>query len=189
MGWFVVWSRVVTKEGWAVLGPGYVATLWPPVPVPRAKMPVLVGRRGGRAVVTHVALAKDTLMPPKLIIKARNSTYEIQLVPLSEAYGVFNGEPHLAMLNCWAEKCDLSPLYVMAYPTGVAEVAYGLVELQKEEGRWRPADRVAGPEALKALGDPELARCLVRSRYMPVRCKEPVEDALPLVEHFLPDRI
>jgi len=182
----VVWSRVVTKEGWAVLGPGYVATLWPPVPVPRAKMPVLVGRRGGRAVVTHVALAKDTLMPPKLIIKARNLTYEIQLVPLSEAYGVFNGEPHLAMLNCWAEKCDLSPLYVMAYPTGVAEVAYGLVELQKEEGRWRPADRAAGPEALKALGDPELARCLVRSRYMPVRCKEPVEDALPLVEHFLP---
>jgi len=185
----VVWSRIVTKEGWTVLGPGYVATLWPPVPVSRAKMPVLVGRRGGRAVVTHVTLAKDTLMPPKLIIKARNSTYEIQLVPLSEAYGVFNGEPHLAMLNCWAKKCDLSPLYVMAYPTGVAKVAYGLVELQKEEGRWRPADRVAGPEALKALGEPELARCLVRSRYMPVRCREPVEDALPLVEHFLPDRI
>ncbi|MFZ8806979.1 MAG: hypothetical protein ACO2PN_02590 [Pyrobaculum sp.] len=185
----MVWSRIVTRDGWAVLGPGYVATLWPPVPVPRAKMPVLVGRRGGRAVVTHVTLARDTLMPPKLIIKARDSTYEVQLVPLSEVYGVFNGEPHLAMLNCWAERCDLSPLYVVAYPAGVAEVAYGFVEVQREEGRWRPADRAAGPEALRVLGDPELARCFVRSRYAPVRCGESVEDALPLVEHFLPDRI
>ena len=66
----MVWSRIVTRDGWAVLGPGFVATLWPPVAVPRAKMPVLVGRRGGRAVVTHVALARDILTPPKLIIKA-----------------------------------------------------------------------------------------------------------------------
>ena len=43
----MVGNRIVTRDGWAVLGPGYVATLWPPVPEPRAKMLVLVGRRGG----------------------------------------------------------------------------------------------------------------------------------------------
>jgi len=178
------WERIVTREGWAVLGSGFVATLWPPIPVPSSKMPLLVGR-GKRAVVTHITLAKDTLMPPKLIIKANNSTYEIQLVPLSEAYGIFNGVPHLAMLNCWAAKCDLSPLYVVAYPVGVAQVAYGLIEAQVGE-RWRPVERMPGPDALRILGDPVLARCLVESRYKPVKCGEPVDDAVPLVAHFLP---
>jgi len=66
-------------------------------------------------------------------------------------------------------------VYVAAY----AVAAYGFVEVQREEGRWRPADCAAGPEALRVLGDPELARCLVRGRYAPVRCGASVEDALP----------
>ncbi len=80
----------------------------------------------------------------------------MRLIPLSEVYGVFSGE---AMLSYWAERCDLSPVYLAAY----AVAAYGFVEVQREEGRWRPADRAAGPEALRVLGDPELARCLVLS--------------------------
>jgi hypothetical protein len=76
-------------------------------------------------------------------------------------------------------------VYVAAY----AVAAYGFVEVQREEGRWRLADRAAGSEALRVLGNPGLARCLVRSRYAPVRWDASVEDALPLVEHFLPVRI
>ncbi|WP_167827616.1 hypothetical protein [Pyrobaculum islandicum] len=178
------WSKILTREGWAVIQRGFVATLWPPIPVPINKLATFTDKKV-RAVINYVTLAKDTLMPPKLIIKANDRTYEVQLVEMYEAYGLVDGVPHLAMVNCWSEKCDLSPLYALAYPTGIKEVVYGYINAEVYE-RWKPLDRQPSPNALKILGDVKLTQCLVESRYMSIECGESVEDAIPLIAHFLP---
>lgn len=156
--------------------------VWPPIPVPRAKLP-LVSEGKVRAVINYVTLAKDTLMPPKFIIRAGDRAYEIQLVQMYEAYGLVEAVPHLAMVNCWSDRCDLSPLYAFAYPAGVWEVVNGYVNAEVEE-RWRPSDRLPGPNALRVLGDPKLARCLAKGRR--ADCGEPLDDAVPLVSHLIP---